>query len=93
MIEYNYDLRGFDLRSLVFVKGDVRIEGNNILPDLDGFGSLAYIGGSLIIKAGSGPSEPEFFNQELADIGGPADLFSWECHHLGKRQKRDLRLA
>ena len=70
MLEYNYDLRGFDLGSLVYVKGDVQIEGNNILPDLDGLSSLSYIGGSLIIKAGNGPNEPEYFNQELANIDG-----------------------
>lgn len=75
-ITYNNDLKSFDLRSLVYVKGKVEIEGNKILPDLDGLGSLSYIGGNLIIRAGYGPSEPEYFNQELSDISGLSNVES-----------------
>ncbi len=75
-IIYNNDLKSFDLRSLVYVKGKVEIEGNKILPDLDGLGSLSYIGGNLIIRAGYGPSEPEYFNQELSDISGLSNVES-----------------
>ena len=75
-IKYNNDLKSFDLRSLVYVKGKVEIEGNRILPDLDGLRSLSYIGGNLIIRAGYGPSEPEYFNQELSDISGLSNVES-----------------
>jgi hypothetical protein len=75
-IVYNYDLKSFDLRSLVYVKGKVEIEGNRILPDLGGLRSLSYIGGSLIIRAGYGPSEPEYFNEELSDISGLSNVES-----------------
>jgi hypothetical protein len=62
----NYDLVSLDLGSLVYIKGEVEIEGNRSLPDLDGLGSLKYVGGDLKI-GGQSCKHP---NGELADIGG-----------------------
>jgi hypothetical protein len=76
MLVYNYELKEFDLRSLVYVKEGMEIEGNHKLPDLDGLSSLAYIGGDLTIRAGWGASEPEYFNDELSDISGLGNVES-----------------
>lgn len=65
-IIYNYVLKRFDLGSLVYVRGNVEIEGNSLLPDLNGLRNLSYIGGSLYIRSMHG----ERLNGELADIDG-----------------------
>ncbi len=62
----NYDLIGFNLGSLEYVEGDVRVEGNKSLPNLDGLRSLKFIGGSLEIYQ-SGCKHP---NGQLGDISG-----------------------
>lgn len=62
----NYDLVRLDLGSLVYIKGEIEIEGNRSLPDLDGLRSLKYLGGSLTI-GGPNCKHP---NGELADISG-----------------------
>lgn len=62
----NYDLVSLDLGSLAYIKGEIEIEGNRSLPDLDGLRSLKYLGGSLTI-GGQSCKHP---NGELADIGG-----------------------
>jgi hypothetical protein len=68
----NYDLKSFDLSSLVYVKGDVQIEGNKVLPDLDGLSGLSYIGGNLYI----GGVHCKHANQELSDISGLSNVES-----------------
>jgi hypothetical protein len=54
----------------------VIVEGVERLPDLDGLGRLAYVGGSLMIRAGFGENAPEHVNAELASIEGLGNLES-----------------
>lgn len=68
----NYDLVRLDLGSLVYVEGDVEIQGNKVLPDLDGLSGLSYIGGSLKI----GGQSCKHLNQELAGISGLSNVES-----------------
>lgn len=62
----NYDLVHVDFGSLEYVEGRVEIQGNRLLPDLNGLKSLKYIGGSLTI----GGQGCRYLNAELADISG-----------------------